>query len=273
VHPAILHLDTRDAWSQAWYSYVMLQQGHLVNNSGTTLAQLRGAVASAHSAAGGGRPVINGEANYEGFVRAWPGGVAPPGWQPLEPDVLNCFQQVNAACVRDTLYSSLQIGMAGYTYGAQGTYAGVQDVRFPGPTTIHGPVLNISEGLDLRGAKQLRHAATFYTELVQQSVDYNLLLPCANCVTCGRPHCPTLLATRHQWSYAIYVRPGRVPLRYAINVTAAPGSLSWQGVVFDPRTGVRAQLSTTARNGWLQLAELPHDQDWLVWVTPISHRQ
>ena len=29
---------------------------------------------------------------------------------------------VDAACVRDTMYTSLQLGLAGFTYGAQGSY-------------------------------------------------------------------------------------------------------------------------------------------------------
>jgi hypothetical protein len=57
VHPAVLRLDTRDAWPAPWYGYALLQQGHLVNNTGALLAQLRAAVRAAK-----GMPVVNGEA-------------------------------------------------------------------------------------------------------------------------------------------------------------------------------------------------------------------
>ena len=59
MHPAVLRLDTRDAWPEPWFRFAMLQQGHLVNNTGSLLAQLRAAVSAAK-----GMPVVNSEANY-----------------------------------------------------------------------------------------------------------------------------------------------------------------------------------------------------------------
>ena len=59
MHPAVLRLDTRDAWPEPWFRFAMLQQGHLVNNTGALLAQLRAAVSAAQ-----GMPVVNSEANY-----------------------------------------------------------------------------------------------------------------------------------------------------------------------------------------------------------------
>ena len=59
MHPAVLRLDTRDAWPEPWFRFAMLQQGHLVNNTGSLLAQLRAAVSAAQ-----GMPVVNSEANY-----------------------------------------------------------------------------------------------------------------------------------------------------------------------------------------------------------------
>ena len=37
-------------------------------------------------------------------------------------DLLCNPRYVDAACVRDTMYTSLQLGLAGFTYGAQGSY-------------------------------------------------------------------------------------------------------------------------------------------------------
>ena len=68
MHPAVLHLDTKDAWSSSWYQFAMAQQGHLVNNNGVTLEALLNFSQQAHQL---GFPAVNAEANYEGFVRGW----------------------------------------------------------------------------------------------------------------------------------------------------------------------------------------------------------
>ena len=55
-------------------------------------------------------------------MRPWNGGAKSPSWNWSRAEGLDCFEYVDAACVRDTMYTSLQLGLAGFTYGAQGSY-------------------------------------------------------------------------------------------------------------------------------------------------------
>ena len=55
-------------------------------------------------------------------MRPWNGSAKSPSWNWSRAEGLNCFEYVDAACVRDTMYTSLQLGLAGFTYGAQGSY-------------------------------------------------------------------------------------------------------------------------------------------------------
>jgi hypothetical protein len=285
MHPAVLRLDTHDAWRSSWYGYAMLQQGHLVNNTGVLLTRLRAAVRESTSRS---MPVVNGEANYEGFVRGWPlngsSGTAEGNmWNWTQHSRLNCFEYVNAACVRDTLYTSLQLGLSGFTYGAQGTYAGVPDLSHPGPTSHHGPVLTTEQGLQLEGAGQLIHAETFYSRIVGVGT-YNLLMPCDSClIGNGATCCPRALATRPSdtaaASFAIYIRSrGPPPVArgqldrdeppLALNVSHTRDVGAWSGVLFNPRNGISSSFSATSAGGVLRLPAVGDCNDWLLWVQP-----
>ncbi len=262
MHPAVLRLDTRDAWAEPWYDYALLQQGHLVNNTGVLLTQLRAAVSAAK-----GMPVINSEANYEGFVRRWNGSASSLSWNWSRAEELNCFEYVDAACVRDTMYTSIQLGLAGFTYGAQGSYYGVQSATQPGPTIHHGPVLTTAQGLRLEGATQLGHAQTFYRTIVGETVR-NLLMPCEDClVGNGAPCCPVALATRHADSFAVYIKPHKQQLTpLALVLTSTRDHESWIGTLYDPRNGSAVLFSATPANGRLLLPEVDRTLDWLVFI-------
>ena len=103
MHPACCSggvYDKREAWAEPWYAYAMVQQGHLMPASAD---RLRGVYASARAV---GMPAVNGEANYEGFWR----NVSAARNATVG---LNCTERVDAACVRDTAWTSMMAGMDG----------------------------------------------------------------------------------------------------------------------------------------------------------------
>ena len=49
-------------------------------------------------------------------MRPWNGGAKSPSWNWSRAEGLNCFEYVDAACVRDTMYTSLQLGLGGNAF-------------------------------------------------------------------------------------------------------------------------------------------------------------
>lgn len=263
MHPAWLLKDTRDAWTEDWYTFVMVQEGHLTTTSGSSKTLLR-SVYQAAAAQDPPMPSVNGEANYEGFWRNLTRAATNK-----TTGYLNCSERVDAACVRDSAWVTMQSGFAGFTYGAQGLYYCLQNASKPGPTATHGPVLTWAQGLALPGGAQLQHMRHFFEQVVGSWWLFTPSPPFSSdsFVTFA----PTLPA------FVVYVRPQQLSCSAnstltTINMSGLP--TQWRGIWFDPRTGERdgvfaaavvpgtGDLAVPQRAGSLCKA------DWALWLSP-----
>lgn len=255
MHPAVLWKDTRDAWPYNWYEFVMIQEGHLTSTSGKSLRNVYKAAR--------GMPCVNGEANYEGFLRK---NVTIKN----ETGYLNCSEIVNAACVRDSAWVTMQSGFGGFTYGAQGLYAIVQNVSDPGPTAMHGPVLTWEQGLALPGGSQMRYFKKFYTQVVQNWWQFTPWPPFGDSVFVSYSSIQT--------AFVLYSRPRPVPCTQSgeilieLNITHVPNNI-WDGVWFDPRTGImNSSFVLTGTSNHTLLVPSRSDTscrlDWTILLSP-----
>ena len=157
AHPWVHSRDLRQAWNEPWLDFIMLQAGHRRFAPAKFYHELYQRPTP--------KPFIEAEANYEGFI--------------------STNFVTNAAAVRRAAYTAMQSGSFGFTYGAQGLYAGILNRAKPGPTARWGPVLTWEEGLALPGGIQLQHMRAFY-----ESVEWWKLEPRANAV---EPACDVLV--------------------------------------------------------------------------------
>jgi hypothetical protein len=269
MHPAIWWDDTHDAWEFSWYDFAMMQAGHLMNNSAATLAAM---FTNASRRSAGAVPFVNSEANYEGFVRTAAeevphegAGSSPQRGTPSAG--LDCFRIVNSACVRDTAWSSVQSGSAGFTYGAQGLCASVLTPSAPGPTAAHGPVLTWQQGLTLEGGSQMQHLVAFYRDLVGGQ-RWPVLRPCGQ-YAAGQVLVTCDAATRD--AYAAYLRSPAAAARFNVSW---PGS-RWSGQWYDTRLGLSGEghvwQAVSDAAGWLQTPSPPSlNEDWMLWLTRVG---
>ncbi len=95
VHPWAFSVETREAWDQPWYDFIMLQGGHGNGPGVTGYQQARNHLPT--------RPVLEGECRYD-HIRGF-----------------------DAADVREVAYRALQAGCFGYTYGAHGIWYPTQN--------------------------------------------------------------------------------------------------------------------------------------------------
>jgi hypothetical protein len=182
------------------------------------------------------RPIIQSEHNYESFER---GGF-----------------KVTADEVRRTAYAAIQCGAYGYTYGAQGLYAGIADISAETPASKWGPLITWEEGLALPGAAQLRHLRTFY-----ESVEWWKTEPWDSRHVSG----DALVRSDGYSTLAVYfaTAPGdRTPTILNGVPDGARFAYDW----FDPRIGEYANASgvIVAKDRNLKLPEAPDRNDWLL---------
>lgn len=140
AHSAVRSRDRLDAWPDPWYGFALLQNGHF---SRPDPAYYR-SICTREPV----KPVIEGETNYEAFVRPKPPAFA-----------------VDATVVRTSAYGAIQSGCAGFSYGAQGLYGHIVNPAFPGPSARWGPVLTWEQALGLEGASHLAHLSRLYRSL------------------------------------------------------------------------------------------------------------
>lgn len=132
AHPASNASDSRSFWGDDWCGFVMLQSGH-----GTLSSSARYNLPTE-------KPVVEAEHNYEGFTRT------------------------NEVMVRESAYTAVLSG-AGFTYGAQGLYAGIVDKAVDFGTKNWGPVLTWEEGLNLPAGDQLKYLMALWKSFDQAS--------------------------------------------------------------------------------------------------------
>ncbi len=229
VHPWTHSSDHREAWTEPWLDFILFQAGHG-----------RFAPAEFYWGAYGRdahKPLIEGEANYEGFVR-------------------KTFE-ANAAAVRRSACTAIQSGCCGFTYGAQGLYAGVLDHNRPLTTAQWGPVLTWEEGLALPGGAQLQHLRACY-----ESVAWWKLEPALAAV---EPPGDVLVKADGVNTLLLYF-PAGAKVSPSASLVRMPEGGSYLAEWFDLRTGKGAKLEValTVKNDRLPLPHRPDEQDWML---------
>lgn len=230
AHPWARSRDLRQAWDEPWYDFIMLQAGHRRFESAKAYHEIWQRPAP--------KPFLESEANYEGFAST----------------NFNC----NATAIRRSAYTAIQAGSFGFTYGAQGLYAGVLDRKRPGPTANWGPVLTWEEGLKLPGGAQLQHLRACY-----ESVEWWKLEPLPGAV---EPATDILVKADVAKIFLVYFPPRKKAGPTGARLVRVPDGARYEGEWFDPRTGRRTKLGATltAQPGGLPLPTTPDLQDWML---------
>ncbi len=237
AHPWVLPRDSREAWSQPWHEFTMLQGGHRQYVNPRVYHEIWNAKPV--------KPMLECEANYEAFR--------------------NDTFDADAACIRRTAYSAIQCGSFGFTYGAQGLYAGVLYKKLPGPTAKWGPVLTWDEALQLPGGQQMQFLQQLY-----QSFDWWRFEPrpdAASTIPPLEPRQQILVKADGEATFLVYFPPGTQAELPCLLLGTTPNT-AYRVAWFDPRTGVRTELtgSTTADVSRLMLPDRPDNQDWILIV-------
>lgn len=228
VHPWAHGGDGRQAWSEPWLDFIMLQAGH----RHFAAPKFYHAIFQDEA-----RPFVESEANYEAFR--------------------NEKFDTDAAAVRRSAYTAIQAGSFGFTYGAQGLYGGVRSKDAPGPTARWGPVLTWEEGLALPGGAQMEHLRSCY-----ESVDWWKLEPRPGA---GEPDCDVLVKADGDEAILLYfVADAGIPPDGRLK--AVTGGKIYRGEWFDPRTGQRSPVARdlAADGSGLALPKRPDPRDWML---------
>lgn len=236
VHPWCLSRDKREAWNEPWYDFIMLQAGH----------RWFPGVKRYHDIYFGSvvKPMLESEANYEGFE--------------------DKTFRVDAAVVRRTAYTAVQTGSFGFTYGAQGLYAGVLNKDQPLTTARWGPVLTWHDALSLPGGAQMLHLRSCY-----ESVDWWRLEPRVGAV----PGNDILVKADQTRTFLLYFIAGG-KRRADSRLIRVPAGSRFTAVWFDPRTGQQTDVSggLLADQQGLLLPAPPDMQDWMLVLRQVEQR-
>ncbi len=228
VHPAVASIDDHRVWSEDWYGFAMLQAGHFSRVDCNVLERLRRKMPI--------RPIVQAEHNYEGFERG--------------------TVKVTAEEIRRTAYTTLQCGAYGYTYGAQGLYAAVNDTVPTDPTSKWGPVTTWKVALDFEGAAQLQHLRAFY-----ESTAWWKLVPWPR----GRATGGIFASFDGDGVIVVYYEATTADRREAL-LYDVPEAAAFDYDWFDPRTGrfLETRGSVAAKGRKLTLPPAPSRGDWLL---------
>lgn len=233
AHSAVRSREKFDAWSEPWYGFALLQNGHFTRPDPSYYRSV--------CAREPKRPVIEGEANYEGFVRPKP----PPF-------------TVDATAIRASAYGAIQSGCIAYSYGAQGLYAHITDASQPGPTARWGPILTWEQALELEGASHMAHLSALY-----RSLPWWRLRHLPNAVDGADA---ALAKADGEDLCLIYFLPSQKPILAPSRLAgfAEPGiplTAHW----FDPRTGEISPAPPPIQNAdALLLPQRPDVRDWIL---------
>jgi len=238
AHPWAHSRDLRQAWGEPWLDFIMLQAGHHRFESAKTYHEIWRRPSA--------MPFIEAEANYEGFAAT--------------------NFNVNAGAIRRSAYIALQAGSPGFTYGAQGLYAGVLDRANPGPTARWGPVLTWEEGLRLPGGAQLQHLRACY-----ESVAWWRLEPSLDAV---EPAGTVLVKADGADVLLLYFLEGG-DVSPNTSLVRMPEGDRYSAEWFDPRTGNRTKLESAllVKGERLLLPRRPDAQDWVLILKRTSEKR
>lgn len=231
AHSWVHSRDRGQAWNEPWLDFIMLQAGHRRTMSGKFYNELWPRTPT--------KPFVEAEANYEGFAS----------------DTVT----VDAALVRRTAYVAMQAGSFGFSYGAQGLYAGILDRARPATTAKWGPVLTWDEGLNLPGGAQLQHFRACY-----ESVEWWKLKPVLNAI---KPVADIFVKADGIETVLIYFPPG-VKVDAKAQLTGLQAAARYKAEWFDPRSGKRTNIdrSLAADHEGLPLPSRPNQDDWMLML-------
>lgn len=238
IHPWWYAGEKRQAWTEPWYDFIMIQGGHhgpeKVVPAGVYLEAYR------HHPP---KPVLEGECNYEAIYAGQKREVTDTG-------------------VRRTAYWAFQSGSFGFTYGAHGLWYPNQNEA--DQTFIDwGQPRPWWEALSLPGGAQLAHLRSCYTML-----DWWRLEPWPEAVRATTPaeegHRPLAKGASDLTQVLVYFPPG-YPASQAVKLqlprrSETPYTATW----FDPRKGqtMAVNHAVCPVAGEAVLPERPDDQDW-----------
>lgn len=200
-------------------------------------------------AAHGTKPFIEGESMYELCSS-------------LE---VNGPREITPVMLRRVAYTAMQLGAAGYTYGAQGIWDDIWDAsqfeadpmsRYLANTFNRNRVTWV-DAIDAPGGAQMGVMRRFYEEQ-----DFSHLVPYAGeagSAVLGRAKPLASVAEDGSRLVAYYSESVRKPLAVA-GLAAGTWRLRW----FDPRTGAYGEPWEATIEGAWPLPEKPSAEDWLL---------
>ncbi|MCX5659137.1 MAG: DUF5060 domain-containing protein [Planctomycetota bacterium] len=240
IHPWWHGGDKRDAWEKPWHDFILFQGGHSAD--GPPLKVYHDAYARPSP-----KPVLEGEANYEGI------------------------HGYDDAVIRRTAYRAIQAGSFGYTYGAHGLWYPTQD------ETDHkfkewGAIVPWWKAMEFPGGAQMKHLRACY-----ESVDWWKLEP-LDAATHLRVDPPDaggreiVVKADADQTALVYFGPakGEGPEAGACAAEFHFGDADSRYVArwFDPRSGVstREPSGPGAAGGRIKLPAPPDARDWMLIV-------
>lgn len=248
VHPAgYAQGDRRQQWGWPWYGFIMFQGEHFGHGQ---------VPATAIYTAGwnDNKPVIEGEANYEGLY----GGSA---------------NMVLPSDVRGTAYHAIQAGAAGYTYGVAGLWYPTQSTNDNTFWSTFGTSLPWWQALDFQGATNLTYLRRFY-----ESIPWWKLQPRPGAVSIQGGPLPDatqpLAKSDGDSQYVVWFplgsgRTAATTLR--LNATNVSGTFT--GSWFNPGNGQNTAIGAPlpATNGVCSLPSRPDTNDWVLLLNAVSN--
>ena len=240
VHPWWYGGDQRQAWTEPWYDFIMLQGAHTGHGNvpPTTIYQ----EAWNHRPT---RPVLESECNYEGIYAGDPA------------------REHTAGDVRRAAYHAIQAGSFGYTYGAHGLWYPTQnaeDLTF----SDWGTPMVWWEALERPGASQMEHLRRCY-----ESVDWWKLVPRPGAVEFAgavRDATRPLAKSEADAVYVVWFPQGSGAQATALlQLTDPAAGGTFAARWFNPRDGHTTHLAPLpATAGRCPLPARPDEEDWIL---------
>lgn len=229
VHPWVYDQERRQAWSEPWYDFIMLQGSH----NEIPKPEFYRSIYQKQPA----KPLIESESIFEGI------------------------KGKGAGEVRKAAYRAIQSGAIGYSYGAHGLWYPTQDAqdqRF----AEYGKPIPWWEALALPGGQQMGHMKKLY-----QSVDWWRLQPRPDAVVSltRKLNSDILVKADRTDTYVVYFSAGMPPSDRAL-LKGTDSTATYTCIWFDPRRGefITAPSRPERDSRFLFLPTRPSEGDWIL---------
>lgn len=245
IHPWAVHAwadkgDRREAWPEPWCDFIMLQGGHQGPKTTINTAAYQTAY---HNPAG--KPVVEGETNYEGILKDHP--VTPAG-------------------VRLAAYHAIQNGSFGFTYGSHGLWYPIRDEN---DTTFSnwGKPIPWWISIQAPGAENMTVLKRIY-----ESVEWWKLEPWPASISApewtGAGHIPMAKGSMNPLAILIYFPPEFPPREKTRFIWPAPIPPPRRTHWINPRSGDLIPLAAPSLllNPDGILPDRPAEDDWILRI-------